>query len=165
MACILNLVVLKPIKTYLINFILNMRRIVFLFMLFIISSIQSQDWQNSFQVSIKKAQDENKKLIVVFQGSDWCGPCIRLTQQVFSTNHFINYSDKAYVLLQVDFPRRKKNSLSKPQQDANNILAEKYNPNGYFPYVVVLDKNGKFLGDLGYENTTPEQYIKLIESF
>ena len=142
-----------------------MKRILFLFMILSLSLLQSQDWQNSFEVSIKKAQDENKKLIVVFQGSDWCGPCIRLTKEVFSTEHFINYSNNAYVLLQVDFPRRKKNSLSESQQAANNVLAEKYNPNGYFPYVVVLDKNGNFLGDLGYENTTPEQYIKLIESF
>ena len=134
-------------------------------MILSLSLLQSQDWQNSFEVSIKKAQNENKKLIVVFQGSDWCGPCIRLTQEVFSTEHFINYSNNAYVLLQVDFPRRKKNSLSESQQAATNVLAEKYNPNGYFPYVVVLDKNGNFLGDLGYENTTPEQYIKLIESF
>ena len=109
-----------------------MKRILYLFMILSLSLLQSQDWQNSFQVSIKKAQEENKKLIVVFQGSDWCGPCIRLTQEVFSTEHFINYSNNAYVLLQVDFPRRKKNSLSESQQAANNVLAEKYNPKWIF---------------------------------
>ena len=43
-------------------------------------------------------------------------------------------------MLKADFPRKKKNLLPKPQQKNNNKLAEKYNSNGHFPFVVVLDK-------------------------
>jgi hypothetical protein len=55
--------------------------------------------------------------------------------------------------------------LTKEQQKINNFLAEKYNPNGYFPLVVVLNKNGEVLGETSYKKTTPKQYINLLESF
>ena len=68
-------------------------------------------------------------------------------------------------MLQADFPRKKKNFLSHEQQKSNNLLAEKYNPNGYFPFVVIIDKNENLLGEMGYKKTTPENFIKIIESF
>ena len=68
-------------------------------------------------------------------------------------------------MLQADFPRKAKNALPAAQQEANNKLAETYNKNGYFPLVVVLDKNGKVLGNAGYEKTTPAAYIKKIDAF
>jgi hypothetical protein len=45
----------------------------------------------------------------------------------------------------------------------NEGLASEYNPKGYFPLVVVLDSKGKVKGQLGYEKSTPEAYIALIE--
>ena len=68
-------------------------------------------------------------------------------------------------MLQADFPRKKKNALPDELQQKNNQLAEKYNKQGYFPFVVVLDKEGAILGEAGYENTTPTEYIKKLESF
>tara|TARA_B100000767_G_scaffold76654_1_gene73296 strand:- start:8512 stop:8898 length:387 start_codon:yes stop_codon:yes gene_type:complete len=125
----------------------------------------SQDWETSYKNSITKAQNQNKKIILVFQGSDWCGPCIKLSKEIWSTEEFIAYSKINYILIQADFPRKKKNALEKEQQEINNFLAEKYNPNGYFPLVVVLNKNGEVLGETSYKKTTPKQYINLLESF
>ena len=125
----------------------------------------SQDWETSYENSITKAQNQNKKIILVFQGSDWCGPCIKLSKEIWSTEEFIAYSKINYILIQADFPRKKKNALEKKQQKINNFLAEKYNPNGYFPLVVVLNKNGEVLGETSYKKTTPKQYINLLESF
>ena len=137
------------------------------FIIFLLSStlMFSQSWETSIDTSLSKAQKENKKIILVFQGSDWCGPCIKLSKEIWSTKEFIDYSQKNYILLQADFPRKKKNALKEEQQKINNLLAEKYNPNGYFPLVVILDKNGTLLGQTSYKKTTPKQYINLIESF
>ena len=68
-------------------------------------------------------------------------------------------------MLQADFPRKKKNSLNIEQQEKNNALAEKYNKNGYFPFVVVLDKNGNVLGETSYKKTSPNEYINELNSF
>ena len=142
-----------------------MKKLFFIYIFFSGSLIYSQVWQTSYEDSVEKAQTENKKIILVFQGSDWCAPCIKLSKEIWSSEVFIDHSEKNYVLLQADFPRKKKNMLSETQQKANNFLAEKYNPNGYFPFVVVLDKNGEVLGRTGYKKTTPEEYINIIDSF
>ncbi len=68
-------------------------------------------------------------------------------------------------MLKADFPRKKKNKLTDEQQKQNNQLAEKYNTQGYFPLVVVMDKNDKVLGTTGYEKMETFEYIKLLSSF
>lgn len=142
-----------------------MKFFIHVFVLLMGLSVFSQNWEISYDNSITRAKEESKKLLVVFQGSDWCGPCIKLSKEIWSTEFFVNYSDKSYVMLQVDFPRRKKNSLSESQQEQNAFLAEKFNPRGYFPFVVVLNSSGKLIGEIGYENTTPQKFIEIIESF
>ena len=62
-------------------------------------------------------------------------------------------------------PIKKKNKLTETQIKSNKQLMEKYNLNGYFPFVVVLDKNGKVLGNTGYKKTTPKEYINTLSSF
>jgi thioredoxin-related protein len=43
------------------------------------------------------------------------------------------------------FRDRKKNVLSKEQTSENEKLAEKYNPNGLFPLIILFDENGKII--------------------
>jgi len=67
-------------------------------------------------------------------------------------------------LLRADFLKQKKNRLSDQQQAYNEQLAEKYNPNGFFPLVLVIDEKGEVLGQTGYKNVSPSEYIKhLVE--
>ncbi len=127
--------------------------------------INAQDWETDFDKAKKKATEEDRNIVLVFSGSDWCAPCIKLEKEIWSTEEFQNYARENFVLLKADFPRKKKNKLTDEQQEKNNQLAEKYNTQGYFPLVVVLDKNGKVLGTTGYEKMETSEYIKLLSSF
>ncbi len=135
------------------------------FIVLAINFLQAQEWQNDFGKAKALATKQDKPIILVFQGSDWCAPCIKLNKEIWETQAFQSYAKDHYVMLQADFPRKAKNALPEAQQEANNKLAETYNKNGYFPLVVVLDKNGKVLGNAGYEKTTPAAYIKKIDAF
>ena len=139
---------------------------ILLYSFFLISTVNlfAQEWLTDFETAKEIATKENKTIILVFQGSDWCAPCIKLDREIWSTEEFKVYAKEHYVMLQADFPRKKKNTLSKVQQEKNNKLAEKYNKNGYFPFVVVLDKNGKVLEETGYLKTTPSKYIEQLNS-
>ena len=95
----------------------------------------------------------------------WCAPCIKLDREIWSTDAFKKYANENYVMLKADFPRKKKNTLSETQTKANGLLAEKYNKQGFFPFVVILDSNGKVLGESSYKKTTPENYIKELNVF
>ena len=132
---------------------------------FALINLQAQTWQTDLSTAEKIAHKENKEILLVFQGSDWCAPCIKLDREIWSTEEFKSYAKDHYVLLKADFPKRSKNALSEEQQKKNNKLAETYNQKGYFPFVVLLDPDGKVLGETGYKNMSPQEYIKLLDSF
>jgi thioredoxin-related protein len=117
-------------------------------------------WLTNFETAQARARSEKKLLLIEFTGSDWCPPCILLERQVFSQPEFKEYAAQHLVLLEVDFPRVKE--LSDEQKAANEKLAEQYGIYG-FPTVVVLDSNGKTLGQLGYMRGGPKAFIAALE--
>ena len=128
-------------------------------------SLSAQNWYSDFSVAQHLAKDQDKSLIMVFSGSDWCAPCIKLDKDIWQSPEFIKYAEDNFVLLRLDFPRRKKNALPSEQAAKNKSLAEKYNPNGYFPFVVVFDSNGKKVGETGYKKLSPTAYIDHLNEF
>lgn len=125
----------------------------------------SQNWELDFESALKKTQQSEKTLILVFSGSDWCAPCIKLEKDIWTSNIFQKYAEEHFVMLRADFPRKKANKLSKELSEKNAQLAETYNPKGYFPLVVVIDKNKKVLGTTGYKKLDPDAYIAHLNSF
>ena len=134
--------------------------------MFLVTSIGfSQEWQTNFEDAKAVAAENNKKIVLVFSGSDWCAPCMKLEREIWNSDAFKSHAEENYILLKADFPKRKKNALTDLQQEHNNSLAERYNKNGYFPLVVVLNSEGKTLGEVGYKKIEPKAYIKLLDSF
>jgi len=144
-----------------------MRKYALITILFVLmintTRLSAQEWRTDWDTAKVEAEQANKKLILVFSGSDWCIPCIKLEKEIWENSSFIQYAEQHYVLFRADFPKRKKNKLPETIQHLNDRLASEYNPKGYFPLVVVLDTQGKVKGQLGYEKLTPEAYIALIE--
>jgi thioredoxin-related protein len=137
-----------------------------LYLLFFITSISlGQNWTTDFEKAKEIAKEKKQKIILVFQGSDWCAPCIKLDRDVWSTDTFTAYAKDHYVMLQADFPRKKKNALPEAQAQANAQLAETYNRQGIFPFVVVLNSEGQVLGQTSYKKMSPTAYINHLESF
>jgi len=125
----------------------------------------SQNWLTDYDLAKQEATQKDRKIILVFSGSDWCAPCIKLDKEIWKSTEFKDYATSNLVMLKADFPRRKKNTLTKQQQSHNNALAEKYNPKGFFPLVVMLDNEGIVLGETGYLKRSPKEFIKLITSY
>ncbi|QGY44206.1 thioredoxin fold domain-containing protein [Maribellus comscasis] len=133
--------------------------------IFVVNTIHAQKWETNFETAKKRASEERKNILLVFSGSDWCIPCMKLEKEIWESQDFIKDSEEHFVLLRADFPKRKANKLSKEQQEQNNRLAETYNKKGLFPMVEVLDKNGNVLGTTGYKNVSPKDYIVMLHSF
>ncbi|MGB5190099.1 thioredoxin family protein [Robiginitalea sp.] len=143
---------------------MNRPYLLLLFML-VSGPAVGQFWHTDYKEAQSIAKAENKPILLVFQGSDWCAPCIKLDREVWTTEEFREYASSRWVMLKADFPRRSKNELATDQAKANAALAERYNKNGIFPFVVVLDKEGHVLGETSYQKIGPEGYINLIESY
>lgn len=113
--------------------------------LFIVHLQGTQSWITNANDAFSKAKTEHKYVLLNFSGSDWCGPCIRMHEEIFGNKSFTGMATENLILLNADFPRQKKNRLSAQQQKQNDQLADKYNPNGLFPYTLLLDEKGNVL--------------------
>lgn len=142
-----------------------MKKILFGLLVLVSNIGLAQDWQTDFEAAKKIATEQDKNIIIVFSGSDWCAPCIKLDKNIWQSEVFKKEAAEEWVLVKANFPRKKANELSKEQTEHNRKLAEKYNIEGSFPLVVILDKNGKVLGKMGFKNVSPEEYIKMIHAF
>lgn len=121
-----------------------MKRILTVFLLSISLSSFSQE-VNTLQNSLSKAKEEHKKVVFFFSGSDWCAPCVKFKRKYIDSEEFTAFASSNLIVFNADFPRKKTNALSKEQTAENEKLAEKYNPNGQFPLIILLDENGKIV--------------------
>ncbi|MDQ6812404.1 MAG: thioredoxin family protein [Bacteroidota bacterium] len=128
-------------------------------------TLMQPTWLTNLEKGKNEAAVADKLIVLNFSGSDWCGPCIRLKKEIFSSDAFTNYATKNLVLVNADFPRYKKNALLKEQVKENEALAEKYNPAGRFPFTVLLDANGKVLKQWdGLPDETAEKFVDEIKT-
>ncbi len=115
-------------------------------------------WMQDFPAAQVRAKDEKKRLFVDFTGSDWSPPCIALHEKVLSTDLFLNYAKKHFVLVKVDFPQNKTQPDNLAQ--ANRILAHKFRVER-FPTVLILDANGTEAYRLNdYNGTSATAFLK-----
>lgn len=123
-------------------------------------------WLGNFKTATDEAAKTHKLIVINFSGSDWCGPCIRLRKEILESATFEGYASSHLVLVRADFPRQKKNQLTKEQVKLNEALADKYNPDGKFPYTLLVDEHGKILKQWdGYPDESPEKFVAQINQF
>ncbi len=103
---------------------------------------QAASWGTDLPAALKQAAASGKNVLVVFTGSDWCPPCIALKKNVLSKADFAEYAKANFVLVELDFPRRKQ--LPAALRAANDKLAAQYKVTG-FPTTLALSPDGKEL--------------------
>ncbi len=116
-------------------------------------------WQTDFKAAQAEAKKEKKYLLVDFTGSDWCGWCIKLHNEVFDKESFKSEAPKQFVLVELDFPQQKEQSDDLKKQ--NKELSEKYDIKGY-PTVLLMDAEGEVMARTGYRDGGAEKYLKQL---
>lgn len=105
-----------------------------------------KEWTEDLAAAGEMAKKLKRPIMADFTGSDWCGFCIKLDNEVFSTKEFKDWSQKSVVMLKLDFPARKAQDAKLKSQ--NKELQNKYAVKG-FPTIVFFDAEGKELGRIG----------------
>ena len=119
-------------------------------------------WGDNYQQALSTAAKENKKVLLDFTGSDWCGWCIKLKKETFDQPQFKDFADKNLVLVEVDFPQGK--SLSPEIKKQNDSLQAQFHVEG-FPTIVLLNAQGKILKqNSGYLPGGPKAMIEWVNS-
>jgi thioredoxin-related protein len=87
---------------------MNVKLLIFLPVFF----LSSPNWYHNLNEAEKIAQKEHKYILLNFSGSDWCGPCIRMHADFFESPVFKQMADTELVMVNADFPRKKKNQYT-----------------------------------------------------
>ncbi len=128
------------------------------------TTIETKDenslWLTDFEKAKKLAKEKNLPILIDFSGSDWCGWCIKLEEEVFDKDQFKAWAKENVILFMADFPRRKAQSEKIKKQ--NQKLAQQYGVRG-FPTVLILDKDAKKIGQTGYKAGGAIKYIEHLK--
>lgn len=116
-------------------------------------------WHTKVQDAVDESNKTGKPIFAFFTGKEWCSWCKKLDQQILSQDEFIKYAKEHLILLELDFPKGRRD-LPKDQM----LLARKFRIQGY-PTVILMDSKMNLLGKTGYEKMTPEAYISNLENF
>jgi thioredoxin-related protein len=121
----------------------------------------TSNWETDLKKAQEQAKTSNKLVLLDFTGSDWCGYCIQLDREILSRPEFKEYANKNLVLVEIDFPRRKTQSVNLRKQ--NQQLAEEYRIQG-FPTIIVLNGSGRKVWRYdGYFPGGPDAFIAELE--
>ena len=144
-----------------------MKKYISILLLFLSINVFSQEgdlkWHTDLNKAIEISIESEKPLFMFFTGSDWCGWCIRLQKEVFFKSDFVKWAKENLVLVELDFPRRKKLEESLKQQNENlrQMFAVRGYPTGWFvvPEIEENKVNFKRLGSQGYVAGGPKNWI------
>jgi len=124
----------------------------------------SPGWLTDLDQAKAVSKDKHQLILLNFSGSDWCSCCIRMHKEIFESPAFEQYAADHLVLVNADFPRSRKNNLGADQEKKNDALADRYDPEGYFPYTVLLNSDGNVLKSWnGYYEHGTESFLNEIK--
>lgn len=103
------------------------------------------EWTMDYDAALELAKTESLPLLLNFTGSDWCGYCIQMNRDVFSTDTWQDYAAKHLVLVTLDFPRDKK-GIPKAYQQRNEKLLDRFGVRGYPTYILLAADGEEVLG-------------------
>lgn len=114
-------------------------------------------WLTDYEAAKKQAKEENKPILINFTGTDWCGWCIKIEKEIFSKDEFKAYAKENLILMEVDFPEKKKQTAEVKEQ--NKKLDKEFKIEGY-PTIFLIDSEGKKLSeDIGYREGGAKAYV------
>jgi thioredoxin-related protein len=150
-----------------------MKKIILIAFFFVgLSASQAQElkWYTNVKEAATVSKKEKKPLMLFFTGSDWCGWCIRLQNEVLKTPEFSKWAKESVILVELDYPRRTPQSDEIKKQ--NNELQQAFGIQGY-PTVyfanATVNKEGKVnfegLGSTGYVAGGPTAWLAVADPF
>ena len=120
-------------------------------------SVHAQElkWETNIDKAMEVSSKTKKPMLLFFTGSDWCGWCIRLQNEVLKTPEFTKWANENVVLVELDFPRRTPQSEEIKQQ--NQGLQQAFQIRGY--PTIWLVNGSKIDGKVNFEQLGSTGYV------
>ena len=122
-----------------------------------------KNWYVHYEDALAAAKRENKKILLLHTGSDWCGWCKRLAEDVLEKEEFKSFAGRNFILLYFDSPS-KRHLMSTDQRNHVKQTEYKLNVSGGYPGTFIFDNNGRFVGKIGgYRDL--DSYLNELKKF
>ena len=141
---------------------------------FTIAMLATTSFATDFMAdALAKAKKENKAVMVIFSGLEWCPPCQMFDARIIKSSQFKNFAKKNLVMLEVDTKRNgqkvvsmddKKLKKDKTYKTDVATLESKYSHRGV-PYAVLVDANGKTVYEqLGCPRSSAQEFVDMLKT-
>lgn len=105
------------------------------------------NWLTNYEQAVEQSRKQDKPIFLFFTGSDWCGWCHRLLNEVLNTPEFAERAGDKFVFVLLDFPIKIAQDPALVKQ--NKELQKKFEVKGY-PAVIILDEKQNAIETTGY---------------
>lgn len=142
-----------------------MKKLILTLLLIGSMSMQGQDlyWEININKAIETSNKTGKPMLLFFTGSDWCGWCIRLQNEVLKTTEFATWAQENVVLVELDYPRRTEQAEETRRQNAElqRVFQIPGYPTVWFANAAKKDGKVNFeqLGSTGYVAGGPTAWL------
>jgi thioredoxin-related protein len=141
-----------------------MKRFVYIFLIyFSLPAAGITQVLTNAEKAFSVAGKSQRAILLIFSGSDWCQPCIRLHKFILADSAFQQFASRELVILEADFPQRKK--MDKELVSQNEALARQFNPSGAFPRLLLLKPDKTVITVLEYNNQTSPTFVQQVSRY
>lgn len=124
--------------------------------------VEPGKFTQDYDAAIAYAKEKKLPIFLVFTGSDWCGWCKIMDENVFGKPEWAAYAKDKLVMIWLDYPRDK-TRVPKKYHDRNDTLKTKFAVRGY-PTYLIQDWDGRQIGKLGSgKDKTPASFQIEVE--
>lgn len=116
-------------------------------------------WETDMNRAIVTAQRENRDMLLLFTGSDWCPPCQKLEAETLSQADFLAGASKNWLLVKFDFLRN--TPLSPELEQQNGDWSHRLGVTA-FPTIVLVDSKQRPFGFQGYLEGGPVAMLEAL---
>jgi len=116
------------------------------------------DWEEAKEL----AEKENKPILIILTGSEWCAPCKKMDKKVIANPEFQQYAKEHLIVFLIDLPGGGLIMNSKVYQDYEKFI-NKYQANA-LPSLILTKNDGTKIKTLKGKMHRLENVMKQLKS-
>jgi thioredoxin-related protein len=135
---------------------------ILLLFLIQIGNAQEVEMITEWKEAKELAKKENKRILIILTGSEWCAPCKKMDKKVIENPEFEKYAEQNLIVFLIDLPGGGLVINSKVNQDYEKF-ENKYQTNA-LPSLILTENNGTKIRTLKGKMFRLENVMKQLKS-
>jgi thioredoxin-related protein len=127
-----------------------------------IGNAQEVEMITEWKEAKELAKKENKRILIILTGSEWCAPCKKMDKKVIENPEFEKYAEQNLIVFLIDLPGGGLVINSKVYQDYVKF-ENKYQTNA-LPSLILTENNGTKIRTLKGKMFRLENVMKQLKS-